>query len=92
MSADQVESFLSMFSRKPKSRLEQRRESEADAQKSPKQLNRKAERTAQVNFRCSPDFRDRLKDVVERQNSSMADVLEEALALYLKSLGNGAPQ
>ncbi|MGD9806454.1 MAG: hypothetical protein AB7E81_24120 [Hyphomicrobiaceae bacterium] len=88
MSGENVDSFLSMFTRKPdpRQRLERRHDREKDASKSRAQLNRrKAERTAQINFRCSPAFKDRLKDIVDLEGSAMADVLERALELYAAS-------
>jgi hypothetical protein len=88
MSTDNVDSFLSMFTRAPdpRRRLEGRHDRERDASKTRAQLNRrKAERTAQINFRCSPAFKDRLKDIVELEGSAMADVLERALELYAAS-------
>jgi hypothetical protein len=85
---EQIDSFLSMF-RRPTAARKERLAREIDAHKTPAQLSRKAERTSQVNFRCSPRFRDRLKAVVEAEDSSMADVLEKALELYEAAKARG---
>ncbi len=89
MTSDEVDSFASMFA-PGASGLAARREArgarqkkEARTQLTDKQRSRSAVRTAQLNFRCSPEFKAKLDGLKAFLGKSMsiADIMEEALDL-----------
>ena len=45
------------------------------------------EKTDRINFRLGPDLRDTLRAYTERYDRSEADVIREALWLFLESKG-----
>ena len=84
MSESDIDSFASMFKAGPggeprRKAMEARAKAERRAQLSEKQLRRRAVRTEQINFRCSPEFRQKVKAVAAELGWSIADVLEAAL-------------
>jgi hypothetical protein len=93
MSSDEVESFASMFAGAPGSSRRHAREARAQKERrtqlTDKQRSRSAVRTAQINFRCSPEFKARLDGlkVFLGKSTSIADIMEEALDLIAKDKG-----
>jgi hypothetical protein len=91
---DEIDSFAAMFSGPPSSRRrdrEARLKRERRTQLTDKQRARArtAERTAQINFRCSPAFKDKAHAVKDFLGAgySIADVLEEALDMFAEAKG-----
>ena len=87
MSSDEIDAFASMFDGPPKNRTavrEARAKKERQTQQTDKQRQRTAVRTAQINFRCTPEFKERVQGLQGHLGKgwSIADILEEALALY----------
>lgn len=89
MSEDNVESFTSLFAKGfgAPGRIEKRIASEKRSSMSDRQRKRGAVRTAQINFRCSPGFKRDVAGVADHCDASIADVLEEALAMFAKAKG-----
>ena len=70
MSDDSVDSFAALFAGPPSSRRkarEARIQKERRAQFTDKQRNRGGVRTTQINFRCSPAFRDLAHAMAKRR-------------------------
>ncbi len=88
---EKVDSFTSMFQGPPASRRQQREarvQKERRTQLTEKQRGRSAIRTAQINFRCSPEYKDRLKGLQDFMGgAAIADLQEEALELLIKAKG-----
>jgi hypothetical protein len=94
MNSDEVDSFAAQFAAQPIARRqarEQRIQKEKRTQLSDKQRQRGAVRTAQINFRCSPEFKERLQGLQEHMGGkakvAIADIMEEALALLATKEG-----
>lgn len=83
-----VDSFASMFqagfAAEPE-RIEKRVRSEKRSAQSVKQRKRGAIRTTQINYRCSPSYRELASGLAKNGDMSIADVMEEALAMYAKA-------
>jgi hypothetical protein len=83
-----VESFASMFqtgyATEPE-RIEKRQRAERRSSLTPKQRKRGATRTAQINYRCTPAYKQLASDLAKHCDASIADVMEEALALLAKA-------
>ncbi len=84
----EVESFASMFAAgfgvQPE-RIEKRMKAEKRSALTDKQRKRGAVRTAQINYRCSPVYRALASDLAKHCNVSIADLMEEALAMLAKA-------
>lgn len=88
---DEVDAFLGMFAEplgdKQRAARQVRAKKERRTQLTPKQRKRGGVRTTQINYRCSPEYRalaDKLKDAMD---VSIADVMEEALAMLAEAKG-----
>ncbi len=82
----EVESFLNMFATLSQSdRTERRIKAEKRSALTDKQRKRGAVRTAQINYRCSPAYKALASDLAKHCNVSIADVMEEALAMLAKA-------
>lgn len=83
-----VDSFASMFqagfAAEPE-RIVKRQRAERRSSLTPKQRKRGAARTAQINYRCTPAYKQLASDLAKRCDASIADVMEEALALLAKA-------
>ena len=84
----EVESFASMFAAgfgaKP-DRIERRMKAEKRSALTDKQRKRGAVRTAQINYRCTPAYKGLASELAKHCDASIADVMEEALALIAKA-------
>ena len=82
--SDDIDSFAAMFPGPPgedrRAVREVRAQKERRTQLTEKQRRRKAVRTTQLNFRCSPEFKERTTRMARRLNMSIADVMEAAIA------------
>jgi hypothetical protein len=90
--SEEVDSWTSMFAPGPpvarKREREQRAKRERAAQRTDKQRERNAVRTAQINYRCAPAHKDlahALKEFVSYD--AVADVMEEALQMFAEAKG-----
>ena len=92
---EDVDSFAQYFPTPPgeaqrAARME-RAQKERRTQMTDRQRKRGAGRTTQINFRCSPAFLADAKASAEAMSKtskhkvSVADVMEEALAMYMKA-------
>ncbi len=83
-----VDNFASMFqagfAAEP-DRIEKRQRAERRSSLTPKQRKRGAVRTAQINYRCTPAYRELATGLAKHCDASIADVMEEALALLAKA-------
>lgn len=83
-----VQSFASLFAAgfgvQP-DRVEKRMRAEKRSALTEKQRKRGAIRTAQLNFRCSPAFKELAAGMAKHSDTSIADVMEEALAMLAKA-------
>jgi len=88
---DENESFAKMFLAAGfaarSERTQQRLRAERRSTMSTKQRHRGATRTAQINFRCTPDFKVLAAGLAKHCDASVADVMEEALALLAREKG-----
>lgn len=84
----EVESFASMFAEgfalQPE-RIERRIKKEKRSVLTERQRKRGAVRTAQINFRCSPAFKLLASDLAAHCDASIADLMEEALAMLARA-------
>lgn len=85
---DTIDSFTSMFqagfAAEPE-RIEKRQRAERRSSLTPKQRKRGATRTTQINYRCTPAYRQLASGLAEHCDCSIADVMEEALAMLAKA-------
>ncbi len=85
---DAVDSFASMFqagfAAEPE-RIEKRQRAERRSSLTTKQRKRGATRTAQINYRCTPAYRELAAGLSKYCDASIADIMEEALALLAKT-------
>ena len=83
--------FASMFSEAPgdaqRQAREDRKKKERRTQLTKKQRKRGAIRTTQINFRCSPAFRDDANTMAKALGISVADLMEQALDLLKEAKG-----
>ncbi|HET6388228.1 hypothetical protein [Hyphomicrobium sp.] len=83
-----VDSFASMFqagfAAEPE-RITARRRAERRSSLTPKQRKRGAIRTAQINYRCTPAYKQLASGLARHFHVSIADVMEEALDLLAKA-------
>ena len=83
-----VDNFASMFqagfAAEPE-RVEKRQRSERRSSLTAKQRKRGAVRTAQINYRCTPAYKQLASGLSKHCDASIADVMEEALALLAKA-------
>jgi len=92
---EEVDSFASMFGGPPgeKQRAARtaRKKAEKRTQLTEKQRKRggNAARPDQINFRCSPAFRDLVAGMTKHLDCSIADVMDEALQMLAKAKGYG---
>ena len=88
---DEVDSFTAMFAGPPgekqRASREARAKKERRTQLTAKQRKRGGVRTTQINFRCSPEFRDLVSGLAKHLNCSIADVLEEAAHMLADAKG-----
>ena len=86
MIEDKIDSFASMFAgvgfAESGERVKKRADQEKRQNLSDKQRARAAIRTAQLNFRCSPAFKDRMAKITRERGVSMADLFEEWIDKY----------
>ena len=80
-----VDNFASMFqagfAAEPE-RIEKRQRSERRSSLTAKQRKRGAVRTTQINYRCTPAYKQLASGALAKHcDASIADVMEEALAL-----------
>jgi hypothetical protein len=93
MNEDQVDSFTSLFPGPPGDQQREVRKvrvkAERRAQLTEKQRKRggNAVRTTQINFRCSPAFRELAAGLAKHLECSIADVMEDALELLASAKG-----
>lgn len=90
MTTDEIDSFTAMFSMglgaSQRAAREERAQKERRTQMSDKQRRRVAVRTSQINFRCSPAFRDQANALAAKLECSVADMMERALDLLEREL------
>jgi hypothetical protein len=90
---EEVDSFAQMFAGPPgetqRASRQARAKRERRTQLTAKQRKRNAVRTAQINFRCSPKFKDLVAGLAKHLDCSIADVLEEAADLLAEKKGYG---
>jgi predicted HicB family RNase H-like nuclease len=95
MTVDEIDSFAAMFSNglgdHQRKAREERAEKERRTQQSDKQRRRGAVRTTQINFRCSPAFREQATAMAAQLDCSVADVMERALELLAHDVGSTGP-
>lgn len=86
-----VDRFAGVFGSEPaekqKAAREERVRKERRTQLTEKQRRRGAVRTAQLNFRCSPEFKQLVLDLAQHMDCGIADMMEEAIALLAKAKG-----
>ena len=83
-----VDSFASLFTTgyaQQPDRIVQRKKAEKRAGLSDRQRKRGAVRTAQINFRCSPEFKNLAVGLAKHSDASIADIMEEALTALAKA-------
>ena len=83
-----VQSFASLFGAgyaKQPDRIEKRLRAEKRSALTQKQRKRGAVRTAQINYRCTPSFKALATALAKHCDASVADVMEEALAMLAKA-------
>jgi hypothetical protein len=88
---DDIESFSDMFPTPPgmaqRDAREKRALKERRTQQTDKQRRRKAVRTTQINFRCSPAFKDRAAVMAKDLDCGIADLMEMALEELTRAKG-----
>jgi len=89
---EEIDSFTSMFGGPPgedqRVARKARMKAERRTQLTEKQRSRgTAVRTSQINFRCSPAFRDLVAGMAKHLDCSIADVMDEALQLLASAKG-----
>ena len=86
-----VDRFAGVFGSEPaekqKAAREERARKERHSQLTEKQRRRGAVRTAQLNYRCSPEHKQLVLDLSKFLDSGIADMMEEAMALLAKTKG-----
>ena len=86
-----IDRFANVFGSEPaekqKAARDERVRKERRTQLTEKQRRRGAVRTTQLNFRCAPEFKQLVHDVSQFLDCSIADTMEAALALLVKSKG-----
>lgn len=93
MTNEDVDSFAAMFNGPPgeaqRAARQTRSKAERRAQMTDKERKRSrgAVRTAQINFRCSPAFRELAAGLSKHLDCSIADVMEEALDMLAQAKG-----
>ena len=93
---EEVDDFSSMFSGPPGNSQREAREARARKEKrtqlTEKQRQRKPTRTAQINFRCTPEFHAMAFGMQKHLGGrSIADVMELALEMLAKEKGYKGP-
>ena len=87
MTDEAADDFTRMFAAPPGAAQKEQRADRIDkerrAQRTENQRKRRARRTKQINFRCTPEFMATLTEIGAQLDESYADVLEEALALLV---------
>lgn len=93
--SDEVDALITMFKGPPgeeqRAARQIRAKKERRTQLTPKQRKRGGVRTTQINYRCSPAYRAAVDRCVTAAGgtTSIADIMEEALALYVEQQGLG---
>ena len=82
---EEIDSFVSMFNGPPGDKQREVRKArvkkERRTQLTEKQRKRSAIRTEQINFRCSPEFREQVAKLTHQLDISIADLMERAVGL-----------
>jgi hypothetical protein len=73
---------------KQRASRQERAKKERRTQLTAKQRKRGGVRTTQINFRCSPEFRELVSGLASQLNCSIADVLEEAANMLADAKGH----
>jgi hypothetical protein len=93
MMTEDVDSFAQMFAGPPGEKQRKSRQArekrERRTQLTAKQRQRGAIRTTQINFRCSPEFRELVAGLAKHLDCSIADVLEDAAHMLADAKGYG---
>ncbi len=93
MNNEEIDSFASMFDGPPGEKQRAARAARVKAERrtqlTEKQRKRNAVRTSQINFRCSPAFRELAAGMAKHLDCSIADVMDEALEMLAKAKGYG---
>ena len=90
---DKVDSFASLFAGPPGEQQREARKARVKAERrvqmTEKQRRRggNAVRTTQINFRCSPAFRELAAGMAKHLECSIADVMEDALDILASAKG-----
>jgi len=88
---DEVDSFAQMFAGPPGERQRAARQARATKERrtqlTAKQRKRGGVRTTQINFRCSPEFKELVAGLAKHLDCSIADVLEDAAEMLAKAKG-----
>ena len=88
---DDIDSFAALFRAPPGEAQRQAREARARKERrtqlTEKQRRRGAVRTAQLNFRCSPAFKQRTTLLAAQLDCSIADLMEMALEELARAKG-----
>jgi hypothetical protein len=92
---EKVDSFDAMFAEAPGDRQREARKARIKAERRTTLTERQrrrggnAVRTTQINFRCSPAFRELAAGMARRLDCSIADVMEQALDMLASAKGYG---
>jgi hypothetical protein len=90
---EKVEPFHTMFAEPPGERQREARKARIKAERRTTLTERQrrrgghAVRTTQINFRCSPAFRELAAGMARHLDCSIADVMEEALDMLASAKG-----
>ena len=92
---EEIDSFLAMFAGPPgdrqrearKARMKAERRTQLTEKQRSSRTARTAVRTTQINFRCSPAFRELAAGMAKHLDYSIADVMEEALDMLASAKG-----
>lgn len=89
--SDEVDSFVGMFDGPPGEKQREARKNRAKKEKrtqlTPKQRKRGGVRTTQINYRCTPDYRELIAAMAKHAGVSIADLAEMALEAYADQIG-----
>ncbi len=90
---EDIDSFAAMFAGPPGEAQREARETRARKERrtqlTEKQRRRGAVRTAQLNFRCSPAFKQRTALMAAQLDCSIADLMEMAIEELARAKGLG---
>jgi predicted HicB family RNase H-like nuclease len=92
---EEIDSFASMFDGPPGEKQREARKARMKAERRTQLTEKQRKRgdggvrTTQINFRCSPAFRELAAGMAKQLGCSIADVMEQALELLASEKGRG---